>query len=204
MPLIQAMRRADASPPTPASQIRRARRRIARRRRTMRLAIVYRRTWWPAACSTPEASSSRSAGTRTRLPSKPETTTRHASGPKRRHDRAQHPGRLHVMRLVAVPQRRPCILARVVAPHHCGSVRAEHDGEHVRAQINVGDVCRAIKNVRTVEHPQRLMAGGGHRQIIACKCMPGPAPRSLGARPFSSDEFRGGPRSVPRTAPPQE
>jgi len=40
-------------------------------------------------------------------------------------NRAQHPGRLHVMGLVAVPQRRPSIFARVVAPHHCRSVRTE-------------------------------------------------------------------------------
>src|SRR5215831_6430741 len=83
------------------------------------------------------------------------------------------------MRLVTVPERRPSILARAGAPHHCGSVRAEHDGEHVRALISVGDVCWTIKNVRTVEHPQRLMAGDGHRQIVACKYMPGQASRSL-------------------------
>jgi len=83
---------------------------------------------------------------------------RHATGRQRRHDRAQHPSRLHVMRLVTVPQRRPCILAGVVAPHHCGSVRTEHNGEDVRARNNLGDVCRTIKNVRTVGHPQRLMA----------------------------------------------
>ena len=64
---------------------------------------------------------------------------RHATGRQRRHDRAQHPSRLHVMRLVTVPQRRPCILAGVVAPHHCGSVRTEHNGEDVRAGITVDD-----------------------------------------------------------------
>jgi hypothetical protein len=42
---------------------------------------------------------------------------------------------------------------------HCGSVRTEHNGEDVRARNNLGDVCRTIKNVRTVEHPQCLMAG---------------------------------------------
>jgi hypothetical protein len=76
------------------------------------------------------------------------------------------------MRLVAVPQRRPRILARVVAPHHCGSVRTEHDGEHVRAQINVGHVGPTIESVRTVEHPKRLMACGGHRQIVAFDWLP--------------------------------
>jgi hypothetical protein len=40
----------------------------------------------------------------------------------------------------------PCILAGVVAPHHCGSVRTEHNGEDVRARNNLGDVCRTIKN----------------------------------------------------------
>ena len=83
------------------------------------------------------------------------------------------------MRLVTVPQRRPCILAGVVAPQHCGSVRTEHNGEDVRARNNLGDVCRTIKNVRTVEHPQRLMAGHGHRQIVACEHLSGLAPRSL-------------------------
>jgi len=75
------------------------------------------------------------------------------------------------MRLVAVPQRRPRILARVVAPHHRGSVRTEHDGERV-PQINVGNVCPTIEDVRTVEHPKRLMACGGHRQIVAFNWLP--------------------------------
>ena len=71
------------------------------------------------------------------------------------------------------------ILAGVVAPHHCGSVRTEHNGEDVRAQNNLGDVCWTIENVRTVEHPQRLMACHGHRQIVACEHLSGLAPRSL-------------------------
>jgi hypothetical protein len=46
-------------------------------------------------------------------------------------------------------------------------------------QAGLGEVCRTIKNVRTVEHPQRLMAGHGHRQIVACEHLPGLAPPSL-------------------------
>ena len=48
-----------------------------------------------------------------------------------------------------------------------------------RARNNLGDVCRTIKNVRTLEHPQRLMVGHGHRQIVACEHLSGLAPRSL-------------------------
>ena len=90
---------------------------------------------------------------------------RQAAGRQRGHDRAQHPGRLHVMRLVTVPQRRPGLLAGVVAPDHGGPVRAEHHGEGVSPWNDLSDVCRTIKNVRPLEHPQRLMAGHGHRRI---------------------------------------
>ena len=90
---------------------------------------------------------------------------RQAAGRQRRHDRAQHPGRLYVMRLVTVPQRRPGVLAGVVAPDHGRPVRAEHHGEQVRARDNLGDVGRALENVGTVEHPHCLLAGRGHRQL---------------------------------------
>jgi hypothetical protein len=58
-----------------------------------------------------------------------------------------------------------------VAPHHRGSVRTEHDGERV-PQIDVGNVCPTVEDVRTVEHPKRLMACGGHRQIVAFDWLP--------------------------------
>jgi hypothetical protein len=60
---------------------------------------------------------------------------------------------------------RPLTVTLLAALHHCRSVRTEHDGEHIRAQVNVGALCRTIKNVRTVEHPQRLTPGDGH-QIV--------------------------------------
>jgi len=40
-----------------------------------------------------------------------------------------------------------------------------NDGEYIRAQVNVGALCRTIKNVRTVEHPQCLTPGDRH-QIV--------------------------------------
>jgi len=173
MPLIQAMRRpADASRPTPAGRRRPARSGApggalpapAHDAIGDRLPpdLVAGRLQYPGSLIQPIGRDEDKVAVETR-----NHPHRHASGPQRRHDRAQHPSRLHVMRLVTVPQRRPCILAGVVAPYHCGSVRTEHNGEDVRARNNLGDVCRTIKNVRTVEHPQRLMAGHGHRQIVA-------------------------------------
>jgi hypothetical protein len=39
--------------------------------------------------------------------------------------------------------------------------------------IRPDDVYRTIKNVRTVEHPQHLMAGHRHRQIVPSRSLLG-------------------------------
>ena len=56
---------------------------------------------------------------------------RHIAGCERRHDRGQHAGRVRRVRLVAVPQRHPSVVGRILASHASSAVRAAHDREHL-------------------------------------------------------------------------
>jgi hypothetical protein len=116
-------------------------------------------------------------------PRKPHPTDRSGRGQGRR--RSSKPPRLARHRPPAAPRSRSASQSparhaprhRSTAPtmhprryrraHHCGSLRTEHNGEDVRVRNNLGDVCRTIKNVRTVEQGPEDPADGGCADPVA-------------------------------------
>jgi hypothetical protein len=68
--------------------------------------------------------------------------------------------------LVAVPERHPRIVGRIPASHARAAVRAAHEREHVAVTDHVDVRCRALQDVPTLQHPQRLMISDRHRRIV--------------------------------------
>jgi hypothetical protein len=125
--------------------------------------------WWPAWRSMSIASLRSVAGARTRSPSKVEATqTGSSPGRQRRHDGAQHPGRLGIVRLVTIPQRGPCVVRCVVAPYRRTSVRTEYERKQFGFSGDLESVGRALEGEPALEHPQLLRSVNGHRLMVPC------------------------------------
>jgi hypothetical protein len=86
---------------------------------------------------------------------------------ERRHDRSQHAGRIRRVRLVAIPQRHPSVVGRILASHASSAVRAAHDREHLAITGDLDVRYRALQYVSTLQHPQRLMISDRHQRIVA-------------------------------------
>jgi hypothetical protein len=71
------------------------------------------------------------------------------------------------VRLVAVPQRHPSVVGRVLASHACSAVRSAHDREHVAITGGLDVRYRALQYVSTLKHPQGLMISDRHQRIVA-------------------------------------
>jgi len=95
------------------------------------------------------------------------TPDRHIAGCERRHDRSQHAGRVRRVGLVAIPQRHPSVIGRILASHASSAVRAAHDREHLAITGDLDVRYRALQYVSTLQHPQRLMISDRHRRIVA-------------------------------------
>jgi hypothetical protein len=92
---------------------------------------------------------------------------RQIAGCERRHDGSQHAGRVRRVRLVAIPQRHPSVVGRILASHASSAVRAAHDREHLAVTGDLDVPYRALQYVSTLQHPQRLMISDRHQHIIA-------------------------------------
>ncbi len=95
------------------------------------------------------------------------TQTGTFAGCQRRHDRSQHAGRVRWVRLVAIPQRHPSVVGRILASHASSAVRAAHDREHFAITGDLDVRYRALQYVSTLQHPQRLMISDRHQRIVA-------------------------------------
>ena len=70
---------------------------------------------------------------------------RQLAGCQRRHDGAQHPGRLGIVRLLTIPQRGPCVVRCVVAPYRRTSVRTEYERKQFGFSGDRESVGRALR-----------------------------------------------------------
>ena len=93
---------------------------------------------------------------------------RQLAGCQRRHDGAQHPGRLGIVRLVTIPQRGPCVVRCVVAPYRRTSVRTEYERKQFGFSGDLESVGRALEGEPALEHPQFLRSVNGHRLMVPC------------------------------------
>jgi hypothetical protein len=71
------------------------------------------------------------------------------------------------VRLVAIPQRHPSLVGRILASHARSAVRAAHDREHLAITGDLDVRYRALQYVPTLQHPQHLMISNRHQRIVA-------------------------------------
>ena len=125
--------------------------------------------WWPAWRSMSIASLRKRRGDEDQVAiERRSNPDRQLAGCQRRHDGAQHPGRLGIVRLVTIPQRGPCVVRCVVAPYRRTSVRTEYERKQFGFSGDLESVGRALEGEPALEHPQFLRSVNGHRLMVPC------------------------------------